>query len=339
MKINLISDCPAARRLWETFIPDPDCLFDEWELRSALAHISGTVPRFLCADDENALLALGVLGDRTIFFGGSYFNERNKFYGSATYWPKLINFAAERFGKCRLLSWAHDPSPFINDTTRLIEVPFNQYWEITFPESFESYLERRSKKLRKRIRSFFRRGQIEILPLEHNPNITVEVIDIMEQHAHVLSRNGRRSVYEDEQFRQSLDEIHEFVIRNATLYGIFARQENGELAGFGTVAQSPKWRCAVYLTNFYRGDVGDASHMVLAGVIKLGLENGFQIDGMRGGFGLKPAYKFLPVPSYALVQDESWVVKPQTDLSEEELRLLYGRLPGEDALRRHSSCA
>ena len=149
----------------------------------------------------------------------------------------------------------------------------------------------------------------------------------MNSHSEGLEKRGIKSANLNPLFLQSLRDLYEFLLKNSDLYEIRAEIEN-ETVGYGSVAVGKHWKHAVYLVNFYNPNHSDASHMVISGAIKLACQLGVSLDGMRGSFGLKNAYHFKPEPTYAFVNDPSWVVRPQTDLTEQQIFELYGRIPG-----------
>jgi hypothetical protein len=64
------------------------------------------------------------------------------------------------------------------------------------------------------------------------------------------------------------------------------------------------------------------------GLARYCLSRGLRLDALRGAFGLKARYRLTPQPQFALVQDPTWKVRPQTDLDQDALFSLYGRFFG-----------
>ena len=314
---------------WKRLFPTAENLFQVWDLRHELAALSGATPLLLRDASNQAALPLAEMNGRIGFFGGRYFNERNRIPGGEDHVQALLQSLTRMQGPVRLLSLEQDLAHLRGATSGLRDVPYNQYWEFTPQGEFEDYLQSRSAKRRKRIRSFFRNDQIRIERLLSNPMDDPAVRALMKAHGDGFAARQRSTTNFDPLYHRSLEIVFGYALRHAALYGIWARQDEAAV-GFGTLIVSPAWRHGVFLTNFYLPSYSDASHMVVSGIIKAAYELKVAVDGMRGAFGLKKLFRFSPVSSYALVRDANWKVQEQGDLTPQEIQALYGRTPVGD---------
>lgn len=327
MMLAINRDIPAAQDHWLRIVGAGDSLFNEWEIRERMARLSGITPILIENTENNDAILLGknLAGYR--FYGGDFFNERNRIYGSQESFFCFLNKVGKRFKPIRLLSLDKDVPSLLRAESAFLEVPYNQYWVFPRQNNFEKFLSLKSPKRRKRIRSFFKRGAIHIEKISTNPLDNDSILTLMGLHSCSLEKRGIKSANRNLLFLQCLRDLYEYLLRNSDLYEIHAKSGN-ETVGYGSVAIGKHWKHAVYLVNFYNPSNSDASHMVISGAINLACQLDVSLDGMRGSFGLKRAYHFKPEPTYAFVNDPSWIARPQTDLTEQQLFQLYGRLPG-----------
>lgn len=314
--------------LWHAACSGRAGLFQEWELRDRLAGICSVSPLVACDDSAGVEFLFGLEGNTVSFFGGRFYNERNAFPVALPTAPEVITAALACGSRARFLSIESDPIRIAEATSRIREVPYNQYWVFDPPDGWDNYLSTRSSKRRKRIRGFFKNDAVSIQHVHRqNPLDDTAVMELMEMHDASLRARDREPASADPVFHTCLRATLDYLLKLDCLYEVRAH-DGPSLVGYGIIAYRTCWRHAVYLVNFFDPAHGDASHMVIAAATKFGCDRGVPIDGMRGSFGLKRSFKFSPEPAYALVADPNWIVRVNNDLSSEEELNLYGRLPG-----------
>ena len=142
--------------------------------------------------------------------------------------------------------------------------------------------------------------------------------------ARSFKKRGRQFQYEHHTRRQVLKICLQEFIQHASLWSLSVKFE-GRLVGVGLMVEQAAVGEAVYFANFYRSTPNNVSGAVIISVIEHAIDRGLILDGIRGGFRLKPRYGFQPEPAYAVVNDSNWEVRLNNDLTKKEICDLYGR--------------
>jgi hypothetical protein len=317
------TEMSACRDIYAAHEASPHIL-NRWELRQALAEHFGVSPCFLRSTKHQTVLPLGVVQERITFYGGGIYCERNGFLGPGGGETAILESISQDERTIRLLSWKSDPVGFLPASMSTWDVPYNQYWILPAYDSFDRYLDALSDSRAQHARYLMRRFRIETI-VSPDLRVWMPMIDgMMEQTVAAFRRRGHASVYEDGKVRKAIELTIRICAEPGALIITSVMQDNKRV-GLGVTLREPAADKCVYLLNLYSAEVNDASAAVLLSVINYACDGRMSVDGLRGAFGLKKKYGFLPRSSYALVRDPRWRVQSQTDLSDAELRTLYGR--------------
>ena len=193
-----------------------------------------------------------------------------------------------------------------------------------FPD-MESYaLERLQPKYQKEFRYLQRKFEYA----ELQPRDRQECAELLERFFELtlesFSKRNAQSVYRDESAQRSiLKTCQKAYERNALKMTLLSFKS--EPCGLAVFIDEEEAERATYLLNLYAPSPSDISNGVTCAVIRYACQSGKPVDGLRGSFTLKKKFGFRPEPSFALVRDSNWIVRPQSDLSPSELLTLYGR--------------
>ena len=321
--VALETNVSVCERLFRDHCPTSR-LLNRWELRSSLADFFGVTPYFLRSTEHNTVLPLGMSSGKICFFGGSIYSEHNGFFGPTGGERAILDALRQETKPIRLLAWKADPAPFLTGEILKWDVPYNQYWNLPAYDSFDQYLEALKPSRVDHINYLMRRFRFETVHEPNHDEWDPLIDDMMLMTSMSFKKRGRASVYGDKKIREAIcltlrvfSKIGSVVITSAFL--------GASRVGVGIILREREAEECVYLLNLYTTDVNDSSAAVLLSVIKHASEGHLKIDGLRGAFGLKQKYGFLPHPSYALVRDSNWRILPQADLTKAELKTLYGR--------------
>jgi hypothetical protein len=322
--ISVITDPAACADLWCKQGVD-DTVFDDWDLRCALARISDVEPYFVVDEDSGTVLPTGRRGNDLLFYGGRYYSEWNSFRGRAGGERRLMEWLAASGLNFRLLAWKTDPWPYLAPQTREWDVPFNQYWMRDPGSAFEDTLVRLPAKVQKEARYLTRKFTREAV--DARETALSRIAEYMDHTVTSFAKRGARCAYAIVEARDSaLAVCRAFAARGALR--LIELQYNGRDVGLVVLIDDLAYTRAVYLLNLYRPSPSDISNGATVAVLDYACRHGRPIDGLRGAFTLKRKFNFHPLASYALVNDPRWVVRPQTDLDADELHRLYGRAFG-----------
>jgi len=321
-KIQIVADLASCEALWQP--PSRDWrLLQDWELRRELAQLDGVEPYFI-THQSGTVLPLGKKNDHLFFYGGRRYNERNGFIGSSGGERAILEFLRQSKMHFRLLSWETDPLPFVPRDCTAWDVPYNQYWEISEVGNVERWLKSLSDGTAADIAYLERKFKPVILtdvPLDLVSEFIGHTIEAIE------SRGGGTSHNEN---RPSTMFSLRYLANRGKLRAVKLQYRGADI-GLGVFAIDTARKEAVYLLNLYKRTPAKASNCLVATMIKFCVERGYRLDGMRGAFALKPRYGYRPQPSYALVNDPSWVIDLTSDLEADALIRLYGRPFGATA--------
>ena len=318
-RINAPEACAA---LWQAHRPDAR-LLDVWPLRHALAVHYGVKPFFLCAPDGGAILPAGLRGETVVFYGGRIYAERNGFCGLQTGADLIFSWLASESRPVRLLSWQHDPLPTLVGAQRIWDVPYNQYWELPAFVDLDTYLATQGKGFRKDFAYAARRFEIVAHAAAEGETFLSDAESLMLLTDEAFASRGRASIYKDDADRAAvLLTLRHFVAREQLIW--ISVRYRGVLVGLAAIVDDGL-DPGLYLLNLYDPSINDVSAAALNGVVRYACDRAIGLDGLRGAFGLKPRYGFVPRPAYALVRDADWRVVPSIDLPNDERIRLYGR--------------
>lgn len=299
--------------------------FENWDLRVNGAEDSGVRPYFLRHYATGTVLPLGLSENTAVFFGGKIYSERNGFIGPKGGEAALLESLVRSDKAFRLLSWNDDPLGLTSTPMSTFEVPYNQYWIADpFPD-VETYAAGRiQQKHVKEFRYLLRKFEFA----DCNPPTWQACAGLLEGFfgytMQSFAKRNARSIYQDDVARgiifRTCEKAHERDALRMTI--LFYKSEPCGLAVFVDERDAER---ATYLLNLYAPSPSDISNGVTCAVIRYACKTGKPIDGLRGSFTLKKKFGFRPEPSFALVRDPSWIVRPQSDLSPSEMLALYGR--------------
>ncbi len=326
---EIITDLQSCRSLWEAN-QEEALPFGDWELRAYGAETSEITPYFLRHKELETLLPLGLSGDGVVFFGGKIYSERNGFIGPSGGEAELLELLISSDRNFRLLSWEIDPLGLKFDLVADFEVPYNQFWIADpFPD-LESYV---SSRLQTKYLKEFHYLQRKFDYTDVSPRDEQECTELIDMFidftVQSFAKRNARSVYQDELARRIiLKTCLKAYEENALKLTMLSYKS--EPSGLAVFIDKKSAKRATYLLNLYASSPSDVSNGVTCAVIQYACRSGKPVDGLRGAFTLKKKFGFRPEPSFALVRDPSWIVRPQSDLSPAEIASLYGRPFGRD---------
>lgn len=298
-------------------------MLDVWPLRHALATHYGVTPLFFCTPENETILPAGLRGETIVFYGGRIYAERNGFCGSLAGADMILAHLARESRPVRLLNWQNDPLPFLAGAQHAWDVPYNQYWELPAFTDLDTYLAAHSKGFRKDFAYAARRFEIDIHTATEGQAFLPDAEDLMLRTDQAFAARGRASIYKNDLDRAAILLTLRHFSTQEQLIWVSVRYQ-AALVGLAAIADDGS-DPGLYLLNLYDSSINDVSAAVLNGAVRYACGRAIGLDGLRGAFGLKPRYGFVPRPAYALVRDTDWRITPPADLPDDERIRLYGR--------------
>lgn len=303
---------------------EPNSIFRRWDLRCELAGVYGVEPYFLISRDHGTILPAGISDGTVVFFGGLHYNEYNSFIGPGGGERDILAYLEQAGGNFRLLSWSRDPFEFLTPDQTVWDVPYNQYWHLPAPSVFSDICGGLSRG-RARDVGYLRR-RFGVKSVESKSGIPPEPVlsSFVDWTIASFEKRGMSTVFKNPRHQLAMEILLNKLAAAGQLRSVIISYDEAPV-GLGIFSVDPQYKRANYLFNLYRSEPNSVSTAVLLAIIDACSGKDLIIDGMRGAFTLKPRFGFQPKPSYALVRDPTWVVKPSTELSEKRLENLYGR--------------
>ncbi|MGQ0671753.1 MAG: hypothetical protein ACT4N2_02570 [Hyphomicrobium sp.] len=298
--------------------------FDDWELRCKLAAIYGIEPRFYISLDGKAVLPCGARGNETVFFGGARFSENNGILGDFGGGEALLGSVIASGAEFSLINWCRDPFPLLSPAARAFDVPYNQYWILESDLVMEAILARVDASAGREMEYILRKFSFEIVVPGRWDEAWSTLTDMFSRTSQVFSDRGRTFALDEALNRSAAEAVCSDAFRSGCLVFIEVGYRGG-LAGLCVMIDDPRNSEAIYLLNLCGSTPSKVSNAVAIAPIVYAARTGRRVNGLRGAFTVKKKYGYRPEASYALVRSEAWQIKPQTDLSAQELHALYAR--------------
>lgn len=321
-KIQILTDVDSCGGGWS--LDRRGLPFLDWETRCAVASIYGVAPRFLLDEATGTVLPLGTSGQTRVFFGGLRYSECNGFLGPLAGRQVVLEAALNEPGDITLLALTSDVFALLDGPSRLLDVPFNQYWIVPPGFDLALHLATLHEAARKEVDYLLRKFTFETVTLNHWPSAREVITRFVALTAGSFARRGRSSFLDDPHNLKAALTVCEHAARAAALGAVEIRYR-GEIVGLCIIVDDPACHEAVYLISLCGSAPSKVSNAVtLAPMIYAG-RTGRRVNGMRGAFSLKKKYGYVAEPAFALVRSASWQIRPQVDLTHDELIALYGR--------------
>lgn len=318
--VSVVRDPAVCRTLWHSGPTLAYMPFRDWDIRCELAAFDGMQLHFIVHQETGTTLPLGEKNGKLFFFGGMRYAERNGFVGGTGGEHAIFEFLRDGPKPIRLLSWVHDPAPFLPAQCRHWDVPFNQFWTVDKATTFADHVVNLAPG---------HSQEFQYLERKFKPRVVTEgfaeLVDrFLEPTIEAFAKRNHTCAYADTTFMARARLFIAALERMGLLRAMVASY-GGEDLGVVLFTEDAAAKESVYLLVLYKPAPSKVSNCLVLAMTKHCLDLGLTLDGMRGAFTLKPRYGLKPRPSFAVVNDPSWTIEPQTDMPPHELLALYGR--------------
>ena len=289
--------------------------------------------RFVSFVLGDQILPLVIKNNIASFYGGLMpFNDYNSLSARGPLLNGCIKYLTRNGFLFKLLSIDNDCYSLLNDSHRYFDVPYNQRW--VYPDvgnfSPENLLEGMTKKRRYKTRRAIDR-------LKMHSTIQVEPHDFMSQYASLVLDASIQSFKERSKLNAWAANnklfhkmIHFFVVNYEPIIKLVLDGE--KIVGFYMLLSDPSSDeiFLPYANNFNVSDpdvMGGIYFDILneASTLAKSRKSSMSLDAGRGSFTYKKRFNFMAKPLYALVNEPTWCVHYNDDLTINETNALYGR--------------
>lgn len=278
--------------------------------------------------EKDDAITLVVKKDRITFYGGSRHNHMTLLPNNKNLYNEMLSYLVEEGCIFQLTSIGNDVYPFLNNSNKYYDVPFPAEWHFENIQQYEmaDILNSVHGKKRWEFKRVLRKSEeytFKTLPfIEFQDKYDL----IMQRHISYFSDRGKESVWKDNEdllFRileyfhveeKLLIRLIECKQRPKAIYAIsYNSEEMIYYFGSSLDKEDP------YITRIMYFDMLGVAKKLSIGT------NIASLNALRGAFANKRRFGFKPVPLYALVNDNDWVVQKDKDIDPLSYKAIYGR--------------
>ncbi len=315
------SDCEAALSSLKNSI------LDSYRYKAILnRHYQPDAYLFFADGDD--LIPLVLKDNLVTFYGGTRHNWSNALPGNPALINEMLVYLLEKDHAFQILPINNDCLPGLDSQHKMFDVPFEPEWQLGNVHRYDqdAFLDSLSGKKRWSYKRVLRNMENYEFETVSHESFTASFYSIMEAHCRYFSERGKRSAWHG--MEGLLAELLEHFAEHEQLLIRQVRREEEIVAVYTIVYNSEE------MIYYFGGSLKKDDHYVSKAMYFDMLDNAKQLasrlnipalNGLRGAFTNKKSFGFAPIPQYALVKDDRWVVRRDPDIGEEQYDAIYGR--------------
>lgn len=283
---------------------------------------------YLFFRDKDDLIPLVVKHDLVTFYGGTRHNWSNALPDNPALINEMLDYLNRRGYSFRLLPINKDCFPGLADEHKVFDVPFEPEWHLGDLDTYdeEDFLASLAGKKRWSYKRVLRNmDNYEFETVSHE-SFKSNFSSILEAHFRYFSDRGKHSAWHG--MEHLLEEILDCFADNEQLL-IRQIRRGRSIVGVYTIVFNSGEMIYYFGGSLKKDDnyVSKAMYFdMLSNAKQLALQLKTSVlNGLRGAFANKKSFGFEPIPMYALVKDEDWVVRRDPDVGEDLYDEIYGR--------------
>ncbi len=323
------SDCEAALSGLNNSI------LDSYRYKAILnKHYQPDAYLFFC--DGGDVIPLVLKDNLVTFYGGTRHNHSNALPDNPALINEMLDYLDKQGYAFQLLPISSDYFSCLNSDHKVFDVPFQPEWHLTDVHIYdqETFLASTSGKKRWSYKRVLRNMQHYEFETVSHQSFKANFSYIMDAHFRYFSERGKLSAWHN--MEHLLYEILACFAEHEHLLIRQIRRDKDIVAVYTIVYNS---REMIY---YFGGSLKKDDHYVSKAMYFDMLETARQLasqlnlsmlNGLRGSFSNKKSFGFEPIPQYALVKDDNWIVRRDPDICEQQHERVYGRQFGIESHR------
>ena len=278
--------------------------------------------------DGEDVVPLVVKNNFVTFFGGTRHNETHTLPNNKELLNDMLSYLKKENYRFQLLSIKKDYFDLLEESNKYFDVPYPVEWHYKQVQHYdlENIIDISSRGIRKRLKLL--RNRIHDytfirLPFEE---FEAQFSLLIEKHISYFSERGKETVWKDNE-----DLLLELLTYFNKEENLLIRQINlkQDIVGAYVLVYNNE-EMVGYFSSSLKNDNNDISQIIYLDILEAAKQistgtNIAQLNVMRGTTVNKKRFGFTPVPMYALVKDESWIVEADSDVDPESYASVYGR--------------
>ncbi len=278
--------------------------------------------------DGEDVIPLVVKNNLVTFFGGARHNHAHTLPRNKVLLNSMLTYLKKENYRFQLTSINQDYFDLLENSNKYFDVPYPAEWHYKQIQHYDqiSIIEASHGKKRQQLRQILKKSQDYTFITLPFSEFKRQYHFIMQAHFNYFSDRGQESIWKDNE---------DFFL---DLWTYFNREENllirlikfkQDIVGISISIYNNKEMIFFFISSLTKNNPFIIKIMyfdMLAMAKSLAVESKItQFNAMRGAMSNKGKFGMTPVPLYALIKDDNWVVQVDSDIDPESYASVYGR--------------
>ena len=278
--------------------------------------------------DGEDLIPLVVKNNLVTFFGGTRYNEAHALPNNKALLNGMLSYLKKENYRFQLLSINKDYFDLLEESNKYFDVPYPVEWHYKQVQHYdiEHIIEASGRGIRKRLKLLRNRIHDYTFIRLSFAEFKAQFSLFIEKHISYFSERGKETVWKGNE---------DFLLKLLTYFNteenlfIHCIKLKQDIVGVYVLAYNNKEMVA-YFASSLKNDNNDISQIIYLDILETTKQistgtNITQLNTMRGTAVNKKRFGFTPIPLYALVKDNNWIVQVDSDVDPESYESIYGR--------------
>ena len=283
---------------------------------------------FLFFIDGKDIIPLVVKNDLVTFYGGTQHNHINFFPNNATLINNMLTYLKNQGYSFQLLSMYKDYFNVLDQSNKYFDVPYPTEWHYKNIKQYNkmniinSFSGKKRVKYNRILRESNKYTFIQLSFAEFKAKYPV----LIKAHNNYFLNRGKKSVWEGnenllldllEYFKREENIFIHLIQLDQDVVGLYIHIYNYEEIIYFFASSLKEDDC--YISKIMYFDALETAKKIANGT------NISELNAARGAFTNKKSFGLKPVPLYALVKDDNWIVQVDKDIELQDYNEIYGR--------------
>ncbi|MCK5539084.1 MAG: hypothetical protein KAI79_19840 [Bacteroidales bacterium] len=278
--------------------------------------------------DGKDIIPLVIKNNLVTFYGGTQHNHINSLPNNKVLLNDMLSYLKKEEFCFQLTSIKKDYFSLLEESNKYFDVPYPVEWHYKQVQHYDevNLFEASSKNMKKCFKRIANRIQDYTFTTLTFIEFKAQFNVIIKKHIHYFSERGIESVWKDDKYL--LLKILTYFNKEENLFIRLVKLKQ-DMVGIYILVYNNK-EMIFYFISSLKKDNNDISQIMYLDKLQIAKQIATkttitQLNGLRGGFTNKTKFGYMPVPLYALVNDDNWIVQTDSDIDPESYESVYGR--------------
>ena len=278
--------------------------------------------------DGEDVIPLVVKNNLVTFFGGTRFFNVHTLPKNGPLLNSMLSYLKKENYRFHLSSIIKDYFDLLEESNKYFDVPYPVTWHYKQVQHYdiENILEISSKNRRKSLKRIMNKIQDYTFVTLSFSEFESQFSLLIEKHSNYFSERRKETYWKGNE---------DFLLKLLTYFNeeenLFIRlvKLKQDIVGIYILVYNNK-EMIFYFGSSLKKDDHYISQIMYFDMLEIAKKIATkttitQLNGLRGGFTNKIKFGFMPVPLYALVNNDNWIVQTDSDIDPESYESVYGR--------------